>query len=496
MADLTEMYRFAAQSIPGYGDFAKGAAASQELMNNQLAYQKAKEDLEAQRGLRALFQQNPNAGYSDVAQYSPALAQEMMKNQFATSKDLLEMQKTKSEIAEKQFKLTGDQEKELGQAHGAVVEAYDQLISRGVDPQQASMMVAPLAGQLTAQLAQRGIQTSQSFDPSMITPQSIESMRLSARKHGFPLTQDKLYQSQQEALVPQRPSYGDVAGRTEAGPAGPRYIPPVSQVTQPRGAIPTPSIEFEGKTYTGPQFAKAIMAETDPARRAKMNEYIDAAMASEQQGIPNAQFVTPEQEREFKAKEASAIEQAKEVTKAEVGREEEGKRITDAFKRAMGEGGVSRVMNLIAGSTSGKGEELLAKTAGAIPGVGATAGMENIGALNTIAGELRKTIERSPGPQSDKDVALAALDAAAIADPAIPYNQRMKGFLEFTRIIKERAKDLGIDPKELGIDVDTASGSSLPTAKTDAEADALVKTLKPGQSFIGPDGKTHKIKGM
>ena len=112
MADLTEMYRFAAQSIPGYGDFAKGAAASQELMNNQLAYQKAKEDLEAQRGLRALFQQNPNAGYSDVAQYSPALAQEMMKNQFATSKDLLEMQKTRSEIAEKQFKLT-----EIGRAH-------------------------------------------------------------------------------------------------------------------------------------------------------------------------------------------------------------------------------------------------------------------------------------------------------------------------------------------------------------------------------------------
>jgi hypothetical protein len=288
-------------------------------------------------------------------------------------------------------------------------------------------------------------------------------------------------------------------GGVDMGPYGPRLKPPVPQggrMPAAAGPIPAPSIEFEGKTYTGPEFSRALINEKNPERRALMNEYIDAAITSEQQGIPNAQFVTPEQERKFKAEEASAIEQAKEVTKAEVGREEEGKRITDAFKRAMGEGGVSRVMNLIAGSTSGKGEELLAKTAGAIPGVGATTGMENIGALNTIAGELRKTIERSPGPQSDKDVALAALDAAAIADPAIPYNQRMKGFLEFTRIIKERAKDLGIDPKELGIDVDTSSGSSLPIAKNDAEAEALVKTLKPGQSFIGPDGKTHKIKGM
>ena len=65
-------------------------------------------------------------------------------------------------------------------------------------------------------------------------------------------------------------------------------------------------------------------------------------------------FVTPQQEIKLKAKEAGAVEAAKETTKAEIGREEEGKRITDAFKRAMGEGGVSRVMNLIAGSTSGK----------------------------------------------------------------------------------------------------------------------------------------------
>ena len=56
---------------------------------------------------------------------------------------------------------------------------------------------------------------------------------------------------------------------------------------------------------------------------------------------------------------------------------------------------------------------------------------------------------------------------------------------------KEAIAGAGIDPKEIGIDVDTETGSSIPTAKTDAEADELVKTLKSGQQFIGPDGKTH-----
>lgn len=213
-------------------------------------------------------------------------------------------------------------------------------------------------------------------------------------------------------------------------------------------------------------------------------------------GATSAVEVTPEELQNIRRFNETEKVKATESAKADVQRTEEGKRITESFKRAMGEGGVSRVMKMISESTSGKGEEIAAKARGAIPGVGASPGMENIGALNTIAGELRKTIERSPGAQSDKDVALAALDAAAISDPSIPYNQRMKGFLEFTRIIKERAKDLGIDPKELGIDVDTSTGSNMPTAKTDEEAERLVKTLKPGDSFIGPDGKTHKIKGL
>ena len=68
--------------------------------------------------------------------------------------------------------------------------------------------------------------------------------------------------------------------------------------------------------------------------------------------------------------------------------------------------------------------------------------MEKIAELGSIAGELRKTIERSPGAQSDKDVALAALDAADIANPNKPYNERLAGFKEFNRIMNVRKSQM------------------------------------------------------
>lgn len=439
MADLSEMYRFAAQSIPGYGDFAKGAAASQELMNNQLAYQKAKEDFEAQRGLRALFQENPNAGYADVAQYSPALAQEMMKNQFATAKDLLEMQKTKGDIAEKQFKLNADQEKELGHAHGAVVEAYDQLVSRGVNPQQAATMVAPLAGQLTAQLAERGIQTSQSFDPSVITPQAIEHMRLSARKHQFPLSQDKLYQEQQQALVPPRMSAEQAYGGVESSPYGYKYKPPLPSAgaapqAQPTGNIPAPTIEFEGQTYTGPQFAKAFMAETDPARRAKMNEYIDASIASQQQGLPQAQFITPEQESALRLKEERekaqiGTEAATEKKTGELSAQQKfsNKQAIDAYLRLRPP---HEITKLIRESIQGGGADKINQLAN-LMGVSLPEATPSA-ALEVIAQQMVASKPFPPGSQSEKELEARM---KSIGDPAskVPAEQRLAQFEEFMR---------------------------------------------------------------
>ena len=451
-----------------------------------------------------MFAQNPNATPEEVSRYSPQFGMEMVKAQQEGQERAGRMRKTQNEISEQEMKI-------FSVVGGQVAEKYAPYAMSGqMTPEMLSQFHNEI-GNATMQAEQQyGIRPPPGIDISKLDPMGV--LTRAAPYYKSPVLENMMAVDKERMLsqVPPRMSSEQAYGGVDMGPYGPRLKPPLPRVNPPRNQ--PQQMDLSGMSLadgdTGetvpltaenlPRLEQIYNKIPDVNIKSKVGTYLNQLRQQRQQPqTPDmgGGFVTPDQEIKLKAKEASAIEQAKEVTKAEVGREEEGKRITDAFKRAMGEGGVSRVMNLIAGSTSGKGEELLAKTAGAIPGVGATAGMENIGALNTIAGELRKTIERSPGPQSDKDVALAALDAAAIADPSIPYNQRMKGFLEFTRIIKERAKELGIDPKELGIDVDTVSGSNLPTAKNEAEAEAFVRTMKPGESFIGPDGLTHTIKG-
>jgi hypothetical protein len=296
---------------------------------------------------------------------------------------------------------------------------------------------------------------------------------------------------------------GPNAGPPNAGPpnAGMPQQSPQPPQTQPQLGQPEPEPNIPEQDIARFQ---EIYRSLPPGR--EKDAAAHALANSVKRILPNGgvhedqgQVTTPEELADIRQKNKAAEVTATEQAKAEVSRVEEGKRITNAFKAAMGEGGVSRVMKLISESTSGPTEKFGADVAARIPqsgGAKTTTGMEKIGRLTTIAKELAKTIERSPGAQSDKDVAINALASAAIDDPSIAYNQRMQGFLEFTRIIKEKADALGINPKEIGIDVDTETGSNIPTANTDEEAEQLVKTLKPGQSFIGPDGKTHKIKGM
>jgi len=488
MADLSAMYMDLGNSSGRATD--RGFLGMQQMMDNQLAYQKAREDLEAQRGLRALFAQNPNASSEEVSRYSPQFGMEMNKYALEQQERSGRMQKTKREISEMEAK--------------AVAETLGPIAERAVMTGDINAYKREI-GQAASALAQQGIPLPMNFNPDQHTPDIV--LRNSVgRGYKSPLLENQMATQKEQMMsqVPPRMSPEQAYGGVEMGAYGPQIKPPLPRQARGTGMSGAPAVQlpegYQRATAADlPMLEEAYNNATDVNEKQQIGALLNQLQQQVQTQTPaQGQFVTPEREMELKAKEAGAVETAKETAKAEVTRGEEGKRITDAFKRAIGTGGVSRVMKLISESTSGPTEALGASVAARIPQPGgsrATLGMENIGSLNTVAGELRKTIERSPGPQSDKDVALAALDAADISNPNIPYNQRMKGFLEFTRIIKERADALEIDPKEIGIDIDVNNGSSIPIAKNDAEADELVKTLKPGQSFIGPDNKTHTIKG-
>lgn len=540
--DLSGMYKDLAESIPGYSSLARGAMQQQELMNRSLEYQKSKEDFEAQRGLRALFAQNPNASIEEAAQYSPAFAQELMKNRFAMQKDLLGMEETKQKMEKGQKEMSEMDRKIVSETLGPIAEHA--LITGDMEGYKQAV------GRAASELKSRGINLPMNFDPAQHTPDAV-LRNATGGGYKSPLIQQQMDVGTQQQLsnIPNRPSGGTIQTTPEgfqlpvgpgtnlppggAGPNGPsgppmggggggqqplfRNPPTGNGLANPNANAGPPNAGSPGELSYGnvdqsgmtqkpitPGDVDLLRQQYQSMKAGPQKEIVGKMLADAvRQTLPNggvhadqAQVTTPEELADIRAKNKARETAAVKEAEAEVGRKEENTRITESFKRAMGEGGVSRVMKMISESTSGATESYAAKAIGAAPFSKATSGMENIGALNTIAGELRKTIERSPGAQSDKDVALAALDAAAISDPSIPYNQRMKGFLEFTKIIKERAKDLGIDPKELGIDVDTSTGSRMPTAKTDEEAEWLVRTLKPGDSFVGPDGKTHKIKGL
>lgn len=503
--DLSGMYGELARSIPGYESIAKGQLTANQVKNERLAYEAKKDELEAARGLRALFEQNPNAGIEEVARYSPTFAQDLMKSRLLMQKEMLGMKETEQKMEKGQKEMSNLDRQTVANTLAPIAEQA--LITGDMEAYKRAI------GQAASALKAQGINLPMSFDPEQHTP---EQVLRNATGFGYksPLIEQQMKVSgeQQMRQLPPAMTSEQYHGSVVNTPYGPMYQPPLpnSPMNAPAGVaggmqqrnMEQPNTEQPPvatmRPSQGPQQGEVLATAQDiPELKARLKATRDPQQRQmiwqtltdlKKQTQGGAGFITPDQMMEKKAEEKALETTAAEKAKAETSRLEEGKRITDAFKRAMGPGGVSRVMKLISESTSGPTEAFAADIKGRIPvagGATSTEGMSKIARLKTIAGEVRKTIERSPGPQSDKDVAIAALDAADIGNETRPYNERMDGFLEFTRIIKERAEDLGIDPKEIGIDVDTSGGTAPVKVKSFEEA----KKLAPGTLFETPDGK-------
>ena len=461
--DLSGMYKDLAESIPGYGNVAKGAMQHQELMNRDLEYKKAKEDFEAQKGLRALFAQNPNASVEEAAQYSPAFAQELMKNRFAMQKDLLGMEETKQKMEKGQKEMSEMDRKIVSETLGPIAEHA--LITGDMEGYKQAV------GRAASDLKSRGISLPMNFDPAQHTPDAVLRNATGGGYRSQLLEQQRDVATQQQlSQVPGRPSGPSVQMTPEgyplqvpgAAPNGPpmgggygggqqpmfRNPATGTGLAAPPGMSPAPQqppMQSEPQSNIPAQDIDAFRAyyqslppgrEKDAARNAlakAVRESVPGGGVHEDQG----QVTTPEELADIRAKNKARETAAVKEAEAEVGRKEENTRILESFERA---GDPSRIEKLIEESTSGPVESKLAAAKG-FSGKG-TPGMEKIAELGSIAGELRKTIERSPGAQSDKDVALAALDAADIANPNKPYNERLAGFKEFTRIMNVRKSQM------------------------------------------------------
>ena len=480
--DLTQLYGDPSQYIAGYDDFARGAMKSQEIRNRNFEYKKAQENYEAEKGLKALFARNPNPSMEEIGALSPEFAQAYGKNQFAMQKDLLEMQKNQADIRGKQLEHGEKEQKMLSEAGAPIAHKYLMQYGENMPPEALDAFRREIGNELAKVEEQHNIKPQQGFDINQLTPIDVAT-----RAHKYwpsPIIeqQNKINTERQLSQVPGRPSGPSVqmtpegypmqvpgaapngppmgggygggqqpmfrnppTGTGLAAPGGPSgNMPP--QQPMPQGMPQAqPPMQSEPQSNIPAQDIDAFRAyyqslppgrEKDAARDAlakAARESVPGGGVHEDQG----QVTTPAELADIRAKNKARETAAVKEAEAEVGRKEENTRILESFERA---GDPSRIEKLIEESTSGPVESKLA-TAKGFSGKG-TPGMEKIAELGSIAGELRKTIERSPGAQSDKDVALAALDAADIANPNKPYNERLAGFKEFNRIMNVRKSQM------------------------------------------------------
>jgi len=518
MADLLTTFANAYRYNPNAA--FEGAQNMQNMMTNALDYQQKREALEAQRSIKELYAQNPQPGFEDIARIDPAFAMQQQIANMNMREKMLKSEKTQGEISEQQ-------KTAFARTAAPIAEKYAGM---QMNPQTMAQFHSEMGGALAQFEQQTGIKPPPGFNVEALSPDSV--LMWAAPYYQSPTMANRAAVDRQAALnqlppqmtpnqafgyynpteygIQRVPGMGGMSGQagmsqgpvlrqqgvTPFAPTGVQQEAYTTEGAMPSGMQPVPM------TNVAEDLAKmkAVRAQMPAGRQRDAMDKLIADLEAGNVGqapVPtDEQFVTGQdiQRAKEEARQKEILMQAegaglRKTAETEAERKAEGERITGAFKRAMGEGGVSRVMKLISESTSGPTEEFAAGVVGGIPRPGgsrSTAGMEKIGALTTVAKELAKTIERSPGPQSDKDVALAALAAAAIDNPSIPYNQRMAGFLEFTRIISQRANDLGLDPASIGIDVDVSAGAAnAPQAQPASAGRLRIGDIKNGYEYLG-----------
>ena len=421
----------------------------QKGLAGMLELEKMQRGLEQEKNLQELFARSVNPSVGAVGAISPQFATEYGKSR-------IEQQRMQQQLDAADYEMNAS-------IFGPISERA-LIAKQSGDPQWQEKFNRDM-GIAASGIVQSGGRLPNNFNPETTDPWTVLTNSVGF-KYKSPYLENMMAieQERRKRSIPPQMSPQQYYGEQHTTPEGYVTRTPGMGGQMPQSMpqrAPQPSMGQEDVTEQ--QLQAYIASLPEGADKQRLMGVISRGQ-SLPQGASSTVEVTPEELAKIRKFNEAEKVKATETAKAEVTRGEEGKRITEAFKRGVGSGGVSRIMKMISESTSGPTEAFGANIAARIPQPGgskSTPGMETIGALGTIAGEFRKTIERSPGPQSDKDVALAALDAADIANPNIPYNQRMKGFLEFVRIIKERANDLGIDPQSIGIDVDTSTGKKL-----------------------------------
>lgn len=476
MADLSAMYMNFANNTGRATE--RGFLGAQQMMENQLAYQKAKEDLEAQRGLRALFAQNPSATPEEVSRYSPQFGMEMVKAQQEAQERSGRMTKTQREISEMEAK--------------AVAETLGPIAERAKLTGDLNAFKVEM-GQAASALAQQGIPLPMNFNPEQHTPDLILQNSI-ARGYKSPLMENQMAYQKEQMLsqVPPRMSSEQAYGGVDMGAYGPMLKPPLPRQPKGTGMGGAPAAQlpegYQRATAADlPVLEEAYNNASDINEKQQIGSLINQ-LRQQTQASAQSQFVTPEQQMELKAEEAALTQTKKAEAEKEMAAKEQLSTLQALDTR--------NVEDLIDKSMSSLPEQAF-KEYGMSTGLGkATEANTATSELRIISAQMRDMAKAivGAGPISEgeqKIISNALGDIASAKDP----ESRKTSYRAFVDLAKEKMKKYPhLAQQANAINEMSAPEPSNQQIPVTVKSRADVQALPSGTLFIGPDGKTHRRK--
>ena len=497
MADLLSTFANAYPYDPN--SVWRGAQGVQNVMSNALDYQQKREALEAQRGLKALYAQNPNPSYEDIARIDPAFAMQQNKANFEMQKELLGMKET-------QGKINKQQQEEIhffANAVGPVVEQYLMNTGGEGNAQQQAALKQQIGAGLRDIEQKTGMRPTNADALLNMSPSEMLN-RLMLNGYQSPILKgqiesqtaiqrEQMMRGLPPAMTPQQ-AYGGV----EMGPYGPRRVPGIGG--QPMTPGPqygvTPFNPNAGQMQQGPMpggMQQAPIGAEDlgilKQNRAQMQpgperDALDRMIAEVETGRvaqpPAGGFVTPQQEMQMRIGEKAAEAGAVEAAKSAAGKREIAEQRSDVLSSLPN----NEELNQLIDESIASGAENILK--GKIePFIGQSSeALEATKQLEVIQPQLQSLTKAlvGAGAVSDYEQRMMANAAASIANPEMPAEPRkaaLKVFMDIVKSAMQKYPDLAAR---------LSSQSSAPAQST-APAKLKIGEVKDGYEYLGGNPK-------
>lgn len=314
----------------------RGAEGYQNAIGRSMELQQKREAMEAERGLRALYAQNPNPSFEEVARLSPAFAMQQQNAMMEMQQKQLGMQKTRSEIGQMDMNQMRQESEVFANALGPVAEQFLMQVGDQGTPEQQEQFKRIIGAQIQGIEAQYGLKPRNLEAIYNATPSQLLQMAVSNKykspfmENQMALQREQMMRGLPPAMTPQQ-AYGGV----EKTPYGFMRVPGIggqSMTPGPQYGV-TPFNPNAGQMQQGPMpggMQQAPIGAEDlgilKQNRAQMQpgperDALDRMIAEVETGRvaqpPTGGFITAPQETEMRIKEKAAEASATATAKAE-----------------------------------------------------------------------------------------------------------------------------------------------------------------------------------